>query len=96
MHLMSATSLGMGQNVPFKIVWFQHVLRTFNEGCIPKRPESVVPWQFSLANSKRLPGKVPWLQGLGPVVTFQVFPATPTQKTGYNGWNPRNGETHII
>jgi hypothetical protein len=27
---------------------------------------------------------------------LQVFPATPTRKTGYNGWNPRNGETHII
>jgi hypothetical protein len=35
-------------------------------------------------------------QGLGPVVAFQVFPATPTKKTGYNGWNPRNGETHVI
>ena len=36
----------MGRNFPFKIGWFQHVLRTFNERCIPKRPESVVPWRL--------------------------------------------------
>jgi len=60
------------------------------------------PWLQGLGPTGRIQSPCfdwenPWLKDIDPVTgLLGSSRATPTRKTGYNGWNPRNGETHII
>ena len=50
--------------------------------------------RLTMENHHVFHGKIHGLRTSTQWQAFQFFPATPTRKTGYNGWNPRNGETH--